>query len=327
MAKQKRHNVATAVAIAILLVLVIAVALSIGGGPTVLNGPTRINLTSSPLVVKSGNGEYVLTLVRLNPAAGLANIYVEQVPVFTNPVFNVTLVLDNSTRVNVGSTYANMQIQLDSMSNGSAALTITPLEAYLNETPDYGRIKVLNASLYSPSSNSPGSKTTTEIVTVPTSATTTFGTTTTINQTSYNEAKILDYFKNDIYYPLMVNYTSLYANTRNCTEQLYNSSYLYYYKHAPAGQGTYDNVSVIVPYSMYYSVSYAGGGNYSVTYFTQSHNPVTTGSALVSYINLTKGTILSTSLSGVFYGSNFTTMQSGLRSAATIGNACEIEIV
>ena len=322
---KKRHLKVLVAVVAIAAVVAVAVLALLGEGTRQVSGPTALNMTASPVVLSIGGSEYVFKLESGNAQTGLAYLYVEQVPVFINPILNVTLVLRNSTKVNAGSAYANMQIQLNSIGNGSISVTVTPVQSYLQEAPDSARIRQINVALGVAGSGAQNS--TNKVTATTTSTSTTVGSTTTVNQTSANEARILNYSKNGIFYPLMLNYTNLYANTRNCTAPLYNSSFIGYYGHAPSGPNTYQNVSLIVPYSMSSSVSYSSKGNYGVAYATQSHNPVTQGNALVMTINLTTGTILGTVLGGVFTGSNFSTMQSGLRSAATIGNACEIYVV
>ena len=319
---KKTRGLGTLVVAIVIIAVVVALALALtGGGARTVSGPTTLNITKSPVVLRMGGSQYVFKLGSASPASGTAFLYIEEVPVFVNPILNVTLLLHDSTKVNAGTQYANMQIQLDSTGDGSVSVTVTPLQPYLQEQPDYSRIKTISVVL------GVAANATTTTTVKATTTTTTAGTTTTINQTAANEARILNYSKNDVYYPLMVNYTVAYANSRNCSAPLYNSSYLTYYSHPPIGTGTYQNVSTIVPYSMSSSVSYASRGDYSVVYSTQSRMPVTSGSALTISVNLSSGTILSSSLSGVFAGLNYSAMEGGLMAAARVGNACGIYVV
>ncbi len=311
--------------IAVIVVIIAAVALLSLGGARTISGPTTLVITKSPTVLKMNGIQYVFALSSTSKGSGQAYLFVEQPPIFINPILNVTLVLSNATKVNSGSVYANMQILLNSISNNSVNITVTPLNLYLQESPDYSRIRTMNSTInIQVSSNSTAQYSTTTIS--QTTSTSISTSTTTINQTQQNYAKIMIYLKNDVYYPIMLNYTTVYANTRNCTESLYNSSYVSQFGYAPAGTATYVNVSAVVPYYMSEYINYSGGGNYAVRYKTLSYTSFTNGTALTVYINISKGTIYNSTLSGVFTDTNASAMLSGLQFAARISNACGIYI-
>lgn len=304
--------------LAVIIVVIVAAAavlLVFGTGAVSVNGPTTLSISNTPTVVRIGGTQYVLTLHGQAPASSAAYIYIGRSPVFINPTLNVTLLLDNYTKINGnGTTYANMEIKLDSVSNSVVSITITPLQAYLAEPPDYGRIKVIGQV------TSQGSSTTVSI------ATTSLSTTTTINQSAAAQQKFVAYLKLNQWYGLMANFTKQYQNTVNCTPLLYNNSFRKYYAMAPVVPRDYWNVSAITPYNIELNISNAGKGNWAATYTAMSHTAYTTGKVLVITVNLSTGDVLSINQTGAFQGLTFTQLQGVLLQAASIGNACGVDV-
>jgi hypothetical protein len=312
---QKKH---IHMSLGIIVVIVVIVALlSLAGGALIINNPTQLTITSNPSVVKIGNYQYTLYLHGVQQKAGIAYIYIGRSPVFINPILNVTVLLYNYTKVNAGTQYANMEIRLDSVSNTSAIITITPLQGYLAAAPDSGRIVTISA----PSLNLVSPNTTTIAQGIaPTTVTTT------IPQAQNPEQKILSYLMESEYYGLMENYSHYYANTVNCTGALYNNSYFGYYHSRPAGPTSYQNATLITPYSLNLSINSGAGGNYNATYSTKSYSSVSTGLAMDVVINFTSGKILNVTYKGAFKDQNYSTLSEGLFGASQIGNACSILI-
>jgi hypothetical protein len=312
---QKKH-IHISVGIIIIIAIIVAL-LGLAGGALIINSPTQLTLTSNPSVIKLGNYQYTLYLHGMQKKSGIAYIYIGRSPVFINPILNVTVILYNYTKVNAGTQYANMEIRLDSMSNTSATVTITPLQEYLAETPDSSRIIMISG----PSLNLVSPNTTTIAQgSAPVSVTTT------IPQVQNPGQKVLNYLAESEYYGLMKNYSNYYGNTVNCTGALYNNSYFGYYHSRPSGPTSFQNATLITPYSLNLSINKGANGNYNATYVTKSDSSVSTGVAMNIVINFTSGKILNVTYKGAFKDQNYSTLSEGLFGASQIGNACSILI-
>ncbi len=313
MARKKYTGVAV-IAVIIIVVAVVA-SLAILSGAVGISGPTKLTLTSTPTVVKLQGGQYVLLLSKTNPSSDTAYILIGKSPIFVSQTLNVTLLLDNFTKVNAGTTYANMEVYLDAVTSNSVSVTLTPLQTYLDEQPDSGRIVVVSASAYSTTS-----------VTISVQSTT-ISTSTTINSTQSAEQRIIGLLKNNLYYPLMANYTTDYANTASCTGDLYNSSYILHYTKSPYGPFTYQNITAVTPYLLARNITNVGNGDWAVVYSTVSQTSRSTGPALTITMNLTSGLPVNTIFSGAWQGQSYDSLMTGLSDAAIVGNACGILVV
>jgi hypothetical protein len=217
-------------------------------------------------------------------------------------------------------------LELKGFNNSSALVNVAPISAGLGISPDSSKIRVMPNFL----TLSGGGATTTiqgGTTTIATTSTTTSTSTSTIRQLSIQE-KVTGVLQKSLYYPLMLNYTILYANTVNCTSTLYNSAYIQHNAHAPSGQSTYQNISSIIPYGL--SLNITGSSNrYTASYITKSRSSIYNGiPALVIGVNLTSNTITSTQItsSGIFSGASYNSLLSGYRQAVLIGNACGIYV-
>ncbi len=311
----RRIHIGLGIVVAIIVVVVVLILFAFGSGALSISGPTTLTLTQAPTVIRVGGTQYVVSLHSGQAASNLAYIYIGKSPVFINPTLNVTLILHNSTRVSGSlSRQADMQIRLNSLTNATALVTITPLTAYLNESPDYSRIHVIG-QVTGPMANY---STTIIIYNV------SLQSTTTVSQALTPQQRITAYLKNNEWYGLMQNYTIAYANTRNCTQSVYTNDYASHYNRIPTGPATYANATAIAPYAITYNVTSVGKGNYAAVWSTVSSTSYTTGSALTLVVNLTTGSILNTTMGGVFKDLSFSSLQNSLVMASAFGNACGI---
>lgn len=308
----RRKHISIAVVVVIALAIAAIASLAIFGGATGINGPTKLTLTSNPTVVQMGGMQYVMVLSNSNPPASSAYVYVARSPIFVSRTLNVTVVEGTPTKVNAGTVYANMELDLNSISNNSVDVTVTPIQAYLAEQPDSGKISVV-ANVGHPSTSVPISGSTS----VPTS-------TTTINQSVSNSQRTLELLKRTEYYPLMANYSDDFANSANCTGNMYNTSYRLTYRIAPQGPFTYQNITLVTPYAITLNISGAGNGNWQAVYSTVAHTSFSTGPALTIEFNLTTGLIANTIFSGAWKGQSYSSLVTGLNDAAGVGNSCGI---
>ena len=60
-----------------------------------------------------------------------------------NPVLNVSLTLGNITKINVGTNYSNIGIQLQSISANAVTVQISPLFPSLEIAPDSSKIVLI----------------------------------------------------------------------------------------------------------------------------------------------------------------------------------------
>lgn len=314
----RRIHIGLGIIVAIIAVVLALILLAFGTGAIGVSAPTTLSITKTPTVIEIGGTQYVLSLHGQVPASSIAYIYIGRSPVFINPTLNVTLILDNYTKISGnGSTYANMEIKLDSLSNTVASITITPLQAYLAEPPDYGRIRTIGQVTGSYQNAS----------TTVTIASTTVASTTTINQTAAAQQRVLGYLKINEWYGLMANFTKQYQNSANCTPLLYNNTFRNTNRFAPVPPNDYWNVSVTTPYNMVLNVTNVGSGNWAAIYTTLSKSSLTSGQVLKITINSSTGTVLGINVTGAFKGQSFSSLQSASLQAASIGNACGIEVV
>ncbi len=308
----RRLHIGLAVIVAVVIAVVVGLFITVGSGAISVSGPTTLTISNTPAVVRVSGVQYIVLLHGSAPASNVAYVYIGRSPVYINPILNVTLILYNSTNVNAGMhSYADMQIKLNSLTNSSASITITPLQSYLNEQPSSGRIHVISQQVV------PSSNTTTSVARQTTAATTTV-------QATTPEERIVNYLKNNEWYGLMQNYTTAYANTANCTQTIYNNDYAKQYSRLPSGPATYANVTAQAPYRMSFSVTSVGSGNYNATWSTLSNSSLSSGPVLILKVNLTTGNILNTTIEGIFKDLSYTSLQGSMTQAQAFGNACGI---
>ncbi|MDE1833378.1 MAG: hypothetical protein KGH58_03095 [Candidatus Micrarchaeota archaeon] len=305
------------IAIAIVLALIaggVYYLVTAGGSAVSISSSQSINIGPAGTVVTMEGSEYMIALSQAYPGSGQAFVYVNRLPMFVNPIFNVSVSVTAPTKLSTLSAggHANMQLQAVSIANDSIVLRVTPLDPSLAIGPDYGKIVELqpyfgNGTVGQSLISIQGSNTTTATTTVPpvissgsTSSTTAATTTVAVNNTNAN---IMAALHSSTYYPVLVNLTTLYANSQQCTADNYNSAYIAKYSHAPHGSEDYTNMSSFTPYQLYYNITNLGGGSYGIVYSTKT-TFFGTGAAmtLVANSQTSKITNVSFSNAGVFAG-------------------------
>lgn len=313
----------------IVLVLVYSIGKWILNTVSVVNisAATPMTLTTGGSVFTLNNTEYSITLVP-NTSTINAQVEILKDPAFLNPAQIVTLTLGNNTRVNTTGAFANLQIDLKTISAGSIQIVLTPLAASLALAPDSSKIAYVDTALKfltvgGVGSNGGGS---TSVTTTVSQGTTTIASTTTISQAQTNANIAANVVKNSIYYPLMLNYTTVYINTRNCTTVLYNNTYLSHYGHSASGANTYWNITQFVPYQMALSFTNTTPTNWDAIFSTTATSSFSTGPAIIIAINTTTQQILGTDTEGIFYHFNYTNVKSSYDAAANYHNACGVDV-
>ncbi len=336
--KNGKHGLWQIILGIIIVILIVYLALPyINATPKIqINGTTSLDLQSAPELIVLNSTTYSISLASYNANTKTAYVYLTEFPPFINPEYNITLTSGIPVRVNIGSgIYANMLLALSNGSATSAEVDITPIASELQERPNSSYIKTVNTSLQSYTANSenrgtkPGNVTVTSVATT-TVATTTIAATTTVQQAqNTSQSEVLALLKEDNYYPVMLNYSTDYAESLNCTANLYNTTYYNKYGKSPSAIDNYANVSKITPYALNYTIMNSSNGIDSITYRSWSGSPATTGTAFIVNVNTVSKAIINSTLplAGVFGGSNLTQLKAGLKSVYLIGNACGIDVV
>jgi len=333
--KKRKNTHMRAYATIILIIIVIAIiayAYAAHGQKLIyLNSSLNESITYSPLIFSMNGNEYAVYLTGTQKS-NAAHIDIAQMPAMIEPLLYVNLTLHNTTKVNIGSNYATLEIKLNSVTNNSIGVTMIPVSASLNIAPDKNMIKVINVAIQN--SNSTGikiytnisnmSKTTTTTTTASTASTTSIK----VNVTNETQAKITSLLNSDKFYPLMVNFTALYRNTSACTPQLYNSTYSNYYKETPIPTYSYQNVSQATPYNLIMKT--VGQKNlYIVSYIALTKGAQFNGTTALSIaMNLSSDTLINSTLNvnGIYSGLNYTVLKELYTNAAKVGAPCGIYI-
>ena len=274
--------------IALVIIVIAAIALYayfvLQVNQTVINSPESVNITSAGSLYSINSNQYYISLAKVSLSSAKAYIHISKLPIFINPLLNVSLTLNNITKLNVGTNYSNIGMQMDSMGPSSITVKISPLFPSLEIAPDSGSISTVWTTLSnstSPTGSAKASTTasvTTTIAAGATSATTTQATTTVTSTTNQTAANLATALKQNNVYGLMLNFSVLYYNTSNCNKVRYNNAYFKYYSIMPnSGMGAdYLNQSEFVPYNLSSTTTSLGGGNFQVVYRTKTLNQTLT---------------------------------------------------
>ena len=306
-------------AVIVVAVVLIGLCFALQGGATKISASRTVTLAASPSYFSIGSGIYSLSLAQAR--SGVAHVYVDKLPIFINSMLNVTLYQNNMTKVNSGSSFANIGLTLESVNGSSITVRITPLDTALQITPSTGRISAVNNLLLINNGNGTGTNS------VTTTAMTTVTTVTTVAQTNTTHASIMTALNRNETYALMQNYSVIYANTQNCTQNLYNSAYISHYGYAPAGPTTYPNVSTFAPYGLYTNTTNLGKGNYSFAYSTRTVDPLyNNAQAVVIKVNISTARVSTVVFRGIFQDQSYTALLAGYSRAISIGGPCGIVV-
>jgi hypothetical protein len=326
--RQKRErlriNYRIAAVIAILIVAAVAFFALSNLGVVYLGTQKTVTLNASATLVHMGSVGFTVSLASYNTTA--AHIRLARTPIFLNPTLDVTLYPNSTTHVNLGTRYSDLGVKLENIGNNIVTIDLIMINASLSLAPDSSLIKTVNNNVYGGGgSTSIGTFNYTNLTTSVAITQTTSASTTSIAQNA-TQASIMSAVRKSVYYPIMLNYTVLYANTRNCTPSLYNSTYLLHNGVAPAGADTYTNVSKVVPHSLTFSISKINGDRYDATYTTHSNFTGSNGPAIIIAVNATNSGIINSTVIGAFRGMSVAQIASGYNAAVAIGNACGVYI-
>lgn len=297
----------------------------------ITSSPKTVNITQQGALYSINSNQYYISLGHVSLSNAKAYIYISKLPIFINPQLNISLTLNNITKLNVGTNYSNIGIQLQSLSANSITVQISPIVTSLQIVPDSSKISIQWTSL----TNSTGAtkntgasntaKTTTTISTG-TTASTSSASTTTVVPTNTTAANIAAALKKDNFYGLMLNYSILYSNESSCTQNQYNSAYASRFGSLPSGQNTYTNVSAITPYNLSSTQNSTSGGDYNIFFRAKT---ITFGDllALTIKVNVSTSTVINNTISqtGPFAGTSTTYLSlSSAYATAKSEGACGI---
>ncbi len=324
--------------IALVVIVIVVIALYayfvLQVNQTVINGTEVVNITSTGALYNINSKQYYISLAHVSLSGAKADIHISELPIFINPLLNVTLTLNNITKLNVGTNYSNIGMQLQSIGPSSVTVQISPIETSLDIAPDSNKISAVWTMLSNSTSgtgvhSSTTVGTTTTIASGGTTSATTTQSTTTVQATNQTAASLASTLKHYNLYGLMLNFSFLYDNTSNCNHVLYNNAYFRYYSTMPSpGQQTdYVNVSQFVPYNLSSTTTNLGGGNFELVYRTKTLNETFNNQiALEINVSTSSSSITGTSFLEAFQGLNYTVLRSNYQRAQSIGGACGIMV-
>ncbi len=303
--------------IASVVVFLVVVVLFSMGNNQYQQSLSNILVNKNPSLIKIGNADYFVSLYKSDAASGIAYIYMQQPPSMFNKgtIIKVSNGIVTPINTNRNSSYSNLEIKLNSLSNNSASISM----------------EIINTSIMVPVNNSDisynnvNNATTTTIIiqnsTIKTSTTisqTTIATTTTIKNTNLLDA--ISILSNNQTYALMLNYSIAYNNAHvSCSPTEYNSTYDSNKGSLPSGPETYKNATNVTPYNMTLSTTNSSPTAYTVIFTTHSYNPVATGKVAIFNINTATSTI-SSSFSGIFSGMSYSQLYNDYQGSIALGN-------
>lgn len=140
--------------IALVIIVIAAIALYayfvLQVNQTVINSPESVNITSAGSLYSINSNQYYISLAKVSLSSAKAYIHISKLPIFINPLLNVSLTLNNITKLNVGTNYSNIGMQMDSMGPSSITVKISPLFPSLEIAPDSGSISTVWTTLSQP---------------------------------------------------------------------------------------------------------------------------------------------------------------------------------
>jgi hypothetical protein len=304
-----------AVVAVVLIAIAVYYSIFLNVNQTVVNAPAVANITQSGTIFNVNSQQYLISLSGVSTGTASAYIHVSRLPIFGNPLLNVTLTLGNITKINAGTSYANMGIQLQSMSHNSITVKVSPLFTSLQIAPDSQLIKQIPSTLYNPGQSQASTSSQVTITISSGGGTTTAGSssttaaTTTIAPKNNTALSINTTLKTNYMYSLLLNFSTLYANTTHCTPALYNTAYLKADGSVPTGPNDYTNVSAIVPYNITLTISNIGGGYYDANFTSKAISSLFNNKVAATIkVNPTTNTIASQTINGtgIFEGQSTT---------------------
>lgn len=297
-----------------------------------INSEYTKNLNSTPFLFSLNNTDNTEYTAYLYSAINnTAFIYIQKLPNFINPVMQIELRTNNSTKINLGSQYADLEIKLNAISKTYNAINISfyPLQQYLLIKPDLNSISIVTQytsqasspitpiSSPIPKSNITSLTHTINSTAIPSSSST--------NKTA-NSSIALNLLKTNNYYALMQNYSHLYLNAaNNCTPSLYNSTYIAQYSHNPAS-GSYQAQKQNSPIN----ISMSSSSKNAVFYFTFKSiftNSSLNGIVLTLSVDTSSATISNSTFSGIFEGNTYNQMAANYQALLKINNACAVYVL
>lgn len=317
--------------IAVLFIISITLLFSHNTNIRTVTSKYSFNLNSSLFLFNFNNSEYSIHLSSISN--NKANVYLQKFPNFVNPLLNISIYLNNSTEINLGSKYANLEIKLNTISINSINISLIPLNANLLINPDLQNINIVKTQQQKTSLLNTSITTINSIVVSNTINTTTsissvnsISSTTTIpfKTLAENKTIAIKLLKSNKYYLLLQNYSNSYLDSVNrCNSSLYNLTFSTEYGKKPSGLHLYKNIINNTPLNVVSNIS----NKNPVFYFTYkiiSKNAKIAGNILTLSVNVSSLSISNSTFSGIFKGSNYTTMYTNHLIVLSYQNSCSL---
>lgn len=330
--KTNVNGIIAGIAVIVIIIAALYAYFVLQVNQTVISSPETVNITKTGALYSINSNQYYISLAQITASGTTAYIHINRLPIFLNPLLNITLSVGNITKINVGSNYSNMGLQLTGIAPDSVMVQISPIATSLEIAPDTSKISAIQSNLYGSVSSSSGGASTTIAYTTTISSSggdgaTTSASTTTVPATNTTNVYVQTALKENDVYGIMQNLSVLYANTINCGSTAYNTSYIRYYGYAPQGPNTFINISVFTPYNVSIRKTNTGKGNFNFTYFVLTPGPLFNNTAsLIIIVNASKEEVTNTVFKGAYLDLGYSNLQVSLNKAKSIGGACGIEV-
>ncbi|MCL5434078.1 MAG: hypothetical protein M1538_03870 [Candidatus Marsarchaeota archaeon] len=285
-----------------------------------INQSTPITLTTTPTIISLNGNEYSLKLLSYSNITTQAVLAITKLPIFVNPTMLIQIPFNNFTDVNLSSKYSTLRIKLSNVSNNHFVVDLIPIPSSLLETPTVQRILFVNNTV-----PNFGTAPITAIkpISITTNKTTTNKNITSTSNSSSTQTSNFDKAENllkvSTYYPIMVNYTKMYANESNCTATKYNNTYYNLEGIFPNGTDTYQNITAITPYKLTLNITNSTPSLYDAVYTAYSHSSISNGIALIITMNVISDDIISSTTENAFLSTNSISLESAYMRENRIG--------
>ncbi len=334
------------IAVIAIVVIAIAVLLDLASNPhgtPVLNSNRTFTITngqSAYFEIGGSKGRFALLLK--NTTSTYSVVYISRVPVLINPITVFGISKGQSVNISTAGTgVADVQVKLISSSSRNATLELVPIPSLFAIKPSPGVEIMSPASLYS---NSTVATNSIIVPTVPQNANSA------VQNSSSNAIVVqpttspapppshpgstplenISVLLNTTYIAtLMNNLNALYVQDQACTASGYNTTFLAYRSQIPgaAGEqpvGSFDfaNQSMVTPRSVSVSATQQGRNLYAVAYSVVARSSQTSGRVVSFNFTGDSGVVTNLKFQGIFYGENYTDVNSAYAFQRSISGNC-----
>ncbi|MCL5008633.1 MAG: hypothetical protein M1156_01940 [Candidatus Marsarchaeota archaeon] len=335
MHRHRHHllNLRNAVIVIVLAVLFAGIAILAFSA----NGAIAVNGSQSYIIGKGStlgfyiNGGKTFSIYLGNSSAGYAEFYVSPYPILASPITEIGGAPGADYNLSVSGTgTADINFKIISSNATASKVQITPLPSGLSIQSSSLATVVVPAPLPTGGSSVLQGTTTvasTSTTTISPSATSTIsgaqGTTTQSTTTIQQQVpqSIIELVNTTSIGMLMDKLGVLYAEEPQCTESLYNQTYITEFHTSPEGPLDYVNATKSTPSSEAMTIKQLPSGLYLVNYSVTAKLKSFSGTVISMDMD-SSGDVSNVNFIGLFSGLNYTTLSNAYNTQAAVGNGC-----